>query len=46
MLHAGDPTTAAEEASMAYKHIETVTSASTGLIRPPNRLAPLRVVKG
>ncbi|MDQ3691956.1 MAG: RtcB family protein, partial [Chloroflexota bacterium] len=32
MLHSGDPKTAAEEAPMAYKDIETVMAASTDLI--------------
>jgi tRNA-splicing ligase RtcB len=46
MLHSGDPKTAAEEAPMAYKDIETVMAASTDLIRPTKRLTPLGVVKG
>lgn len=46
MLHSGEPKTAAEEAPMAYKDIETVMAASTDLIRPTKRLTPLGVVKG
>jgi len=46
MLHSGDPKTAAEEAPMAYKDIETVMAASTDLIGPTKRLTPLGVVKG
>jgi RNA-splicing ligase RtcB len=41
-----DPKTVAEEAAFAYKDIEVVMAASSSLVRPTKRLAPLGVVKG
>jgi tRNA-splicing ligase RtcB len=46
VLLSGEPATVAEEASFAYKDIETVMAASASLVRPTKRLTPLGVVKG
>jgi tRNA-splicing ligase RtcB len=46
LLYSGEPKTASEEAPFAYKDIETVMAASSDLVRPLKRLAPLGVVKG
>ena len=46
MLFSGDRKTAAEEAPLAYKDIESVMAASADLVRPLKRLTPLGVVKG
>ncbi|MDQ3880239.1 MAG: RtcB family protein [Chloroflexota bacterium] len=45
-LFSGEPRSAAEEAPMAYKDIETVMARSADLVRPVTRLTPLGVVKG
>jgi tRNA-splicing ligase RtcB len=45
-LHSGEPRTAAEEASFAYRDIDAVMVASADLVRPVSRLRPLGVVKG